>query len=476
MQLAALAFSARLSGVTPDNRAENGKTVVMGADDDTDVTGGLIRSARGVTSGGLPDDVREVARHCLLDWFGCALGGVDEPLARILREQAGAGGGDEATLIGRPERATVLVAALVNGATSHALDFDDTHLTMSGHPSVPVVPAVLALAERDDRSGTDLLAAVVAGIELECRLGALVNPGHYLAGFHATGTLGTFGAAAAAAHLLGLDEARWRHALGLAGTQAAGLKSGFGTMAKPLHAGHAASDGLLSALLAGAGYTGNPAVIEADQGFAATHGPGLRPERLERLDDDWLIRQTLFKYHAACYLTHSSIEGAMAVRDELGDPATVDRVELRVAPSSLDVCAIAAPVTGLETKFSLRATAAMALLGDDMSDLLTYSDERAVAGDVVAMRDRVEVVPDPTAEGTRTRVVVSAGGRAYTAEVDVGVPATDLAQQWERLTAKFRALATPVLGADGAEALLQAVTNVEDASVSDLVAAAVPKG
>ncbi len=171
----------------------------------------------------------------MLDWFGVALAGLREPLSGILVRELVFGDRGDATLVGHAQRASVLDAALNNGASSHALDFDDTHTLMSGHPSAPVVPAALALAERDGRDGASFLAAFVVGAELECRLGALLNPGHYAAGFHATGTPGTFGAAAAAAHLLALDDGQWRNAIGLAGTQAAGLKSGFGTMAKPLH-------------------------------------------------------------------------------------------------------------------------------------------------------------------------------------------------------------------------------------------------
>ncbi len=136
----------------------------------------------------------------------------------------------------------------MNGAAGHALDFDDTHMAMGGHPSAPIIPAILALAETTGASGRDVLEAIVVGVEAECRLGAIIGAQHYVVGFHSTGTIGTFGAAAACAHMLRLDEGGWLCALGLAGTQAAGLKSGFGTMAKPLHAGRAASNGLFSAL------------------------------------------------------------------------------------------------------------------------------------------------------------------------------------------------------------------------------------
>src|SRR5437764_7381248 len=262
-------------------------------------TEALVDSVAEIGEQPIPPAARNVARHCLLDWFGCAIAGSREPLSQImLREVVPLEPGD-ATFVGRRERTGRLTGALVNGAMSHALDFDDTHTMMSGHPSVPVMPAVLAVAERDRVSGEALIAAIVAGVEVECRLGALLNPGHYDAGFHATGTLGTFGAGAAVGQLLGLDRQQQTHALALAGTQAAGLKSGFGTMAKPLHAGRAAQNGLFSALAARGGYTSNSAIFEAEAGFFATHaGAKPRQEILDRFDGKFLIRDTLFKYHA----------------------------------------------------------------------------------------------------------------------------------------------------------------------------------
>src|SRR5208282_2194431 len=242
-----------------------------------------------------------------------------------------------------------LSAALVNGASAHALDYDDTHMTMMGHPSVPVIPAVLALAETEGAGGRAILEAIVAGIELECRLGAIMGGAHYAVGFHSTGTLGTFGAAAACAHLLQLDESQWRNALGLAGTQAAGLKSGFGTMAKPLHAGRAASNGLLSALAARGGFTANPEIVETKQGFAATHSGKSARETLDQFAGRFLIRDTLFKYHASCYLTHAPIQAARWIRAEHRiDPASISSVEVHVEPGALNVCNIQEPRTGLD--------------------------------------------------------------------------------------------------------------------------------
>jgi 2-methylcitrate dehydratase PrpD len=437
----------------------------------------------GIGFADLPAEVTWVGRHCLLDWCGCALAGSREPLARLLQAEiagdgdgetdggrAGSGpsgertGGGPATVLGAARTARARDAALANGAAGHALDFDDTHTRMPGHPTAPVLPAALAVAEQLDATGEQLLTALVVGVEVEVRVGALLAPGHYAAGWHATGTVGTLGAAAAVAHLLGLDPERTMHALALAATQAAGLKASFGTMAKPLHAGKAASDGLLAARLAAGGFTGNPAVLEAPQGMAAaTVGVTPDPARLDRLDDRWTIRDTLFKYHAACYLTHAAINAALALADRVG-PDEIERVEVRVGPDLLEVCNIAEPATGLEGKFSLRATTAMALLGDDTTDMASYTDTRMGAADLVALRDRVAVVAeDGRASTSATLVVTTRGGERLEAGDDTGRPAEDLDVQWDRLSAKFRALATPVIGPDAAAALHTAVAGLAPA-------------
>jgi 2-methylcitrate dehydratase PrpD len=433
------------------------------------ITRALVEAVRDLRYDDLPDDAREVARHCVLDFFGVALAGAREPLADFLVDVvARPENASAASLVGRSERATAVTAALVNGAAGHALDFDDAHMAMSGHPTVPVLPAVLALAEQGRANGKALLTAFVAGVELECRLALLLGPRHYEVGFHSTGTLGTFGAAAASAHLLGLDEPAWLHAMGLAGTQAAGLKSTFGSMGKPLHAGRAASTGLLSALLAQRGFTAAPNIVEVSQGFAATHaGAADGVASLERVDGRFLIRDTLFKYHAACYLTHAPIEAARTIRARNGVSGDhVDSVVVTVAPALLGVCNIQEPATGLEGKFSLRAATALALLGRDTAELATYSDATMRDPALVRLRDRIRVATDPALATTHARVNVSAAGAHFTADADSGTPASDLSVQRARLRDKFDALATPVLGASRAGELAEAALNADGLPVA----------
>lgn len=424
--------------------------------------GRLARRWAGVGFKDLPDEVAEVGRQCLLDWFGCALAGSREPLAGLLREELAGGG--HVSLVGTDRSASARDAALVNGAAGHALDFDDTHTLLSGHPTVPVLPAALAVAEDLDLDGQALLSAFVVGVEVECRVGALLAPGHYRAGWHATGSVGTLGAAAAVAHLLDLDAETTTQALALAATQAAGLKASFGTMAKPLHAGKAATDGLLAAKLAAKGFTGNPAALEAPQGMAAAAGAGtVDLDRLDRLEDVWTIRNTLFKYHAACYMTHASINAALALAGRVA-AADVEEVEVHVSAESLNVCNIAEPATGLEGKFSLRATTAMALLGDDTADLASYNDARMHDRDLQAMRDRVSVMAHDERFWTQSKVVLTTrSGAVLEADDDTGRPAEDLAVQQERLASKFRVLSVPVLGAERSAALQDAIARLAPA-------------
>ena len=411
----------------------------------------LATQAHALTYADIPDDVRAWARQCVLDYVACTVAGAGEDLTRmLLAEMEEQGGTPAAAVVGHSVRLPVLSAALVNGAASHALDFDDVNLAMPGHPSVAILPALLALAEERGSGGAEVLTAFVAGYELQCRLGCVVAPGHYnVMGFHATATIGSFGAAAACAHLLGLDTEQSATALGIAGTQAAGLKSMFGTMCKPLHAGKAAYHGLLAARLAARGFTSRPDVVECAQGFARTHSPDFYPERaLETPEGGWHIRHNLFKYHAACYLTHAPIEAARKLREQHGlTPDRIERIRLELDEACDRVCNIPAPRTGLEAKFSLRLTTAMGLAGVDTGRLATYAEATTADPTLVGLRDKVDFQFRQGTPHTLARMeLVLTDGSHVTAEHDSGVPAADAALQGRRLEEKFAALVEPVFG------------------------------
>src|SRR4051794_727673 len=431
-----------------------------------DLTRTLAAQASAVTYDALPEPVRAWARQCVLDYYGVALAGADDPLAKILLDELSeAGGNPQASLIGRATRLPMLSAALVNGAIGHALDYDDVNLAMPGHPSVAILPGLLALAEARQSSGREVIVAFVAGYETACRIGSALRPGHYNLGFHATGTVGAFGAAAACAHLLGLDTEARARALGIAGTQAAGLKSQFGTMCKPFHAGKASQNGLLAARLAARGFSSRPDLVECEQGFALSHGPDFHPETaLADPPNGFHIFANLFKYHAACYLTHGPIECSREIRERHGlRPDEIARITLSLDRSCDRVCNIPAPTDGLEAKFSLRQNVAMALSGIDTASLETYSAATANDPALVRLREKVALdFRDGWPQAAAELEVTTVDGRVLKASHDAGIPSPDIAAQGERLAAKFDALAEPVLGTARARELRAAILGLDE--------------
>ena len=429
------------------------------------VTETLAHDAARLLFGDIDGDSLAVAKQCLIDWFAVTLAGAPEPLTAILMAEAvEEGGRPRATIIGASAKGTLAQACLINGSASHALDYDDVNRTLGGHPTAQVAAAVLAVGEDMSAHGRDLLTAFVAGYEAECRVGGLVAPSHYQKGFHATATVGSFGAAAAVGHLMGLNDEAMARALGIAGTQAAGLKAQFGTMCKPLHAGKAAGNGLLAAKLAARGFTSRLDILEADQGFAISQSDDFDHDRaLAAPRRGYYVRENLFKYHAACYRTHTTMEILANLRlEENFAPDDIDSVHLSVDPGNLKVCNIQEPETGLEVKFSLRHTAALALMGMDTADIETYSDANAIDPAFVALRRKVTVDGKGEVGTFATARVTLRDGRTLERGFDVGIPAEDVAAQGDKIDAKYRSLAVPLLGAAKAEALLTDLHNLEN--------------
>ena len=446
--------------------------------DETNLTQVLARKSAMLEYEALPPAAHELARQCVLDYFGVALAGAGDELVRLLLDDlAEAGGAPQASIIGHQTRVPMLSAALVNGAAGHALDYDDVNMAMPGHPSVAILPGLLALAELRRSSGREVITAFVAGYETACRIGAAMQPGHYNLGFHSTGTVGAFGAAAACARLLGFDVEATAIALGIAGTQAAGLKSQFGTMCKPFHAGKAAQNGLLAARLAARGFSSRADIIECAQGFALTHGPDFSPEAALATPEAGLhLFANLFKYHAACYLTHAPIECARRLREQYRlTPEAVAGITLRLDASCERVCNIPAPVDGLQSKFSLRQTVAMALAGVDTASLDAYRTENASDPALIELRERVEIEWQDSWPQTLSELEIElTDGRRLTARHDAGIPAADTADQGRRLAAKFQALVEPVLGAPRTRELRETIAGLDHlADVADLARLAV---
>ena len=422
----------------------------------------------------LPEAAVGAARRAILDTLGVTLAGAVEPTAARVRALiAHRRAADEATVIGTPLRAAVEDAALANGTASHALDYDDLNQSLSGHPSVPILAAALPLAERRRASGAALVTAFVAGVEIEAKLGRALNPALYEIGWHATGVLGIFGAAAAAAKLLGLSTERTAHALAIAASMASGIKANFGTDCKPLHVGHAARCGIEAALLAEAGFTGNPRALEHGDGFGATHVTGNRPAwdlTTAGLGSphDLVDPGIGVKRFPACASTHQALDATLALAEEHAiDPAAVVSVECGVNYMAPHQLIYDQAETGLQGKFSMPYCVSVALL-DRTVGLAQFAEERVRRSDVKAFMPKVRmfVHPDQTSrESLPTRftevAIKLADGRRLVKSVRLakGQPQHPLSDA--ELTTKFHDCAARALSRERAESVLAAVQTLE---------------
>jgi 2-methylcitrate dehydratase PrpD len=358
-------------------------------------------------------------------------------------------------VIGRGRRVDCLHAALLNGMSAHVLDFDDTHLRTLVHPSVPVVSALLALAELRALSGADFLDALVLGVEVECRVADAICASH-IETCYITGTAGTIGAAAAAGRSLGLDERQMAWAIGIAATQAAGLREMAGTMSKSFVHGRAAQNGMMAALLAQQGFTSSAQAIEGARGFARVFVPGSRPEAIvEKLGETWEIMQNSYKPYACGVVAHPAIDGCIGLRREHGlDGNAVASIELRVHPLALKLTGIRQPASGLEAKWSVFHSAAVAVLDGEAGER-QYTDERLRDPGVARLRGRVSARADDGLREDEAHVEMTLGdGRVLRRHVAHATGSHDNPMTDEGLAAKFRALAEEALPRERAEAVL----------------------
>ena len=400
----------------------------------------------------LPSAVIEKAKLSIFDWFAVLNAGAAEPVSDIVRAamaQEQTRGASKAAGMLAPLSARA--AAYVNGTISHALDYDDTHFGMVGHPTVAVLPAVLAIVQDRRLGGQDLIEAFVIGVETACRLGSEFGRSHYAAGFHQTATSGTFGAAASVSRLLDLDVLQTCHALGFAATRASGLRSQFGTMGKPIHAGMAASNGVEAGRLAALGGVSRPDAIECVEGFAETHASGGMggPTRFAA-NAPFEFPAVQYKFHACCHGTHGPLEAALSAKQHLqGGPEAIARITVNVNPQWANICCIPRPSTGLEVKFSLSTVIALALLGANTAAPATFTDALCSDPSVTALADKVAIEFVPSIPDTQTILSIeTAGSEPIRATHDLLEPiARGVAS--DRLQRKAAAL----LGPDRADAV-----------------------
>jgi 2-methylcitrate dehydratase PrpD len=454
------------------------------------ITRELADKANAVRLETTPADVISIAKQCVLDWLGVTLAGQSEKLTASLTSVLKAQGGNpSATIVGSSLKLPSVNAALLNGTASHALDYDDVSFSIPGHASAPVLTAVLALGEEIGATGAEVLEAFIAGYEVSCRVGALVAPDHYTMGFHATGTVGSFGAAAACSKLLRLTPDELAQSIGIAATRAAGLKAAFGTSCKPLQCGNAASNGVLAALLARSGFDGPADALEHRAGFAATHSesfnddialgvPAVVRDLAKRPQvgserDGYHLRFNLFKFHAACFETHAAIECALDIARQIGRGKEIIRSVRLVANRHCDdICNILSPTTALESKFSLRLAATFGLLGITTADPHSFSIENATNPNVIALRDKISVeLVDDISVSAITMTAQLVDGREVQATHDLSTPASDIPEQGNRVQNKFLALAQPALGDAAAQRVVSEISQLESRStIRDLMA------
>lgn len=344
----------------------------------------------------LPDPVRHEAKRALLNFFAVAIAGCrTEPVEIALKSLAEFSGGKQATVIGRADRIDALSAAFLNGAGANVFDYCDTHLPTVVHPTAPVAPALLSLAEMRRVTGPELLLAFVLGFEIECRVGGAVSPGHYPKGWHITSTCGVFGSAVGAAKLLNLtaDQIVW--ALGTASTQSAGLCECLGWPAKSVSVGNAARNGLWSALLAEKGFSGPAEPIAGAQGFLAAMGePPNWAALLDGLGTTWEVANNSIKPYPCGFVIHPLLDCALDWRrDHPG--AAVTRVAVRGNPLLLQRTDRPEVATGRESQVSLQHAVAAALV-QGKAGLDQFTDACVNDPAVIAMRRRIEVAGDPT--------------------------------------------------------------------------------
>ena len=394
------------------------------------------------------------AHRTFANWVGCALGAarhetVESALSAVMLLDPS----PQSCVIGRSERVDMASAALINGISSHTFDFDDTHLKTIIHPAGPVASAAYALADFYEMSRRQVLDAMTLGIEVSCRVGNCIYPDHYDRGWHITGSTGMLGAAAACARLLGLNVDQTQMALGIAASQPVGVREQFGTMTKPFHPGAAAKAGLMSALLASRGFTASQRALEAPRGLIQTYSDKSDwREITEGLGERWEAGLNTYKPFACGIVAHPSIDGCAQLRRDHGFVGSeIERVTLRVHPLVLELMGKKTPRIGLEGKFSVFHAAAVGLLFGK-AGIREFSDEIVQNPEVIALRDRVVAISDPSMREESADVTVELkSGVSHHVFVRHAVGSLEVPMSDDQLRQKFIDQAGPVLGLEAAE-------------------------
>ena len=424
-----------------------------------------------------PEDVIEKAKLCLLDWIGVTLAGAREPISEITSNLVlGFGGHGQATILGKGWKTNPLFASLINGTNAHALDFDDGVLEGPGHPSAPTIPAILSLAEWKGSSGRDFITAFATAVQVFFSIDAATMPSHSGNGWHSTGTIGHLAAAAGSAKLLGLPIPQIIHALGISVTQAAGLKNAFGTMCKPFHAGKAAMDGLLAALLAERNFTSPVDAISGKGGFLQVYSSRSTPEALrEALDGRSFLDEVRFKRYPSCFNTHAAIDCVLSLQDRYAiNPEEIMEIECTVYPRCLEVSAIPEPQTGLEAKFSIQYCLAMALQEGKVM-INSFDDSKVKGPSLNDLMKKVKLVSEESYSKTRTSKVIIRfkNGKTIQERINLLEVFSDRKREKADAVQKFKDIAYPFMHKERADQIIESVDSLDKmnnlSSLIDLV-------
>lgn len=436
----------------------------------------------------LPANAVHWAKVGILDTVGVTIAGAAEDATRIVLGVSGSSSGPS-LVFGHARRIGALDAALVNGTASHALDFDDCNNTLGGHPSVPILPALFALADETGATGKDFIAAYVAGFETECKLSMVVNFHQYTKGWHPTTTIGVFGSAAACAHLLKLSVEKTATALSIAASLAAGVKSNFGTMTKPLHVGHCARSGLFAALLARDGFTAGATAFEHKQGyFEVFNGAGnydaskAIPAWAKPLD---ITRPGIaIKSYPCCGSTHPAIDCMLElVEKHQLKPEQVARIDSWTHTRRLEHTNRPDPQSSLDAKFSVQYTLARALK-DRTVKLEHFEGDHWKDPETRALLPKIHVATYTTAQfpadnhfGAEVKVTLT-DGRVLSTKTDQALGrSVDKPLPPEMLKAKFDNCAARALSTDNVARLYAAIQDFENAKdVREVAALAAGRG
>jgi 2-methylcitrate dehydratase PrpD len=407
----------------------------------TDRLSEFVREARWED---IPATVRHEAKRSLVNYFAVALaGGADPTIDKAVGVYGRFRAGSDAGLIGRPERTDILNAAALNAMSANVYDFDDTHLPTIIHPTAPVAAALFALAESSHLSGAQLLLAFILGVEVECRLGNAISPGHYQRGWHITSTCGVFGAAAGAAKAMNLDARRIAWAFGNASAQSSGLVETLGTMSKSISVGNAARNGLLSALLAADDFSGPDQPLEGERGFLRVMGERPNLDALsDALGEDWALLSNTYKPYPCGVVLNPVIEACLELSRQAGwSIADIERIELVGHPLLRERTDRPGVRSGRESQVSAQHSVAVALVRG-RAGLAEFSDASVADPALKTLGSRLVFVDDPGYQVAAAKVtVVLRSGRILSRMVEaargsLGVPLTDM-----DLEAKLRELA-----------------------------------